>query len=141
MNQLLFSDLNTMDNKIEKALSIRQPYAWLICKGFKDIENRSWPTKFRGRIYVHAGVSKVYLKNSVNDNKTRLSPGQIDEYSAVMNTLAYGAIIGEVSIIDCITESSSPWFTGKYGFLLSNPVLYDHAIPCKGKLNFSKPDI
>ena len=131
MNQLLFSDLNTMDNKIEKALSIRQPYAWLICKGFKDIENRSWPTKFRGRIYVHAGVSKVYLKNSVNDNKTRLSPGQIDEYSAVMNTLAYGAI----------TESSSPWFTGKYGFLLSNPVLYDHAIPCKGKLNFFKPDI
>ena len=37
-----------------KALSIRQPWAWLIIKGHKDIENRSWPTAFRGRVLVHA---------------------------------------------------------------------------------------
>lgn len=37
------------------ALSIRQPWAWLIINGGKDIENRDWPTKFRSRILVHAG--------------------------------------------------------------------------------------
>lgn len=37
-----------------KALSIRQPWAWLIVHGGKDIENRSWHTKFRGRFLVHA---------------------------------------------------------------------------------------
>ena len=37
------------------ALSIRQPWAWLIVNGFKDIENRDWPTNFRGRLLVHAG--------------------------------------------------------------------------------------
>lgn len=37
-----------------KALSIRQPWAWLIVAGYKDIENRSWPTNFRGRVYIHA---------------------------------------------------------------------------------------
>ena len=37
------------------ALSIRQPWAWLIVHGFKDIENRDWPTNFRGRLLVHAG--------------------------------------------------------------------------------------
>ena len=37
-----------------KALSIRQPWAWLIVHGRKDIENRSWRTKFRGRFLVHA---------------------------------------------------------------------------------------
>ena len=36
------------------ALSIRQPWAWLIVNGYKDIENRDWPTKFRGRMLVHA---------------------------------------------------------------------------------------
>ncbi|WP_206002040.1 ASCH domain-containing protein [Paraburkholderia aromaticivorans] len=39
-----------------KALSIRQPWAWLIVKGHKDIENRTWSTRFRGRVLIHAGA-------------------------------------------------------------------------------------
>jgi hypothetical protein len=31
------------------ALSIRQPWAWLICHAGKNIENRPWRTQFRGR--------------------------------------------------------------------------------------------
>ena len=41
------------------AISIRQPWASLILKCGKDIENRSWPTKFRGRILVHAAALAV----------------------------------------------------------------------------------
>ncbi|WP_229215634.1 ASCH domain-containing protein [Duganella sp. CY15W] len=37
-----------------KALSIRQPWAWLIVNGYKDIENRSWSTNVRGKVLVHA---------------------------------------------------------------------------------------
>jgi hypothetical protein len=37
-----------------KALSIRQPYATLVCAGVKDVENRSWSTKYRGRLLIHA---------------------------------------------------------------------------------------
>ena len=37
-----------------RALSIRQPWAYLIAIGAKDVENRSWLTRFRGRIYIHA---------------------------------------------------------------------------------------
>ena len=132
---------NDYYSKPVKALSIRQPYAWLICKGYKDVENRNWATSFRGRIYIHAGVSKVYLKDAADYIVRRSSVSHAAEYAAVKNTLAFGVIIGEVNIIDCVTESSSPWFTGKYGFLLSNPVLYDHPIPCRGKLNFFVPDI
>lgn len=36
------------------ALSIRQPWAWLILNGWKDIENRDWTTRVRGRILIHA---------------------------------------------------------------------------------------
>jgi len=36
------------------ALSIQQPWAWAIIHGGKDVENRTWPTKFRGRFLVHA---------------------------------------------------------------------------------------
>lgn len=41
-----------------KTLSIRQPYATLICSGVKDVENRSWNTQLRGRVLIHA--SKNY---------------------------------------------------------------------------------
>ncbi|WP_289241690.1 ASCH domain-containing protein [Delftia sp.] len=39
------------------ALSIRQPWAWLIVHGYKDIENRDWHTPFRGNLLVHAGLT------------------------------------------------------------------------------------
>ena len=38
-----------------KVLSVRQPWAWAIIHGGKDVENRNWDTKFRGRLAIHAG--------------------------------------------------------------------------------------
>lgn len=42
-----------------KALSILQPWAWLIVNGNKDIENRNWHTRFRGRFLVHEKCSVI----------------------------------------------------------------------------------
>src|SRR5262249_45422591 len=38
-----------------KALRIRQPWAWLLANGYKDIENRTWNTNFGGAFLIHAG--------------------------------------------------------------------------------------
>lgn len=112
-----------------KALSIRQPWAWLIAAGYKDIENRTWSTKFRGRIYIHA--SKGY--------DSSFSPSKLN--IMLPTSLARGAIIGEVDIIDCVTSSRSKWFFGPYGFVLRNPVLHPEPIPCKGQLRFFEPTL
>lgn len=37
-----------------KTLSVRQPYAALICAGVKTVENRTWKTDYRGRLLIHA---------------------------------------------------------------------------------------
>ena len=37
-----------------KALSIRQPWAWLIVNSHEDVENRTWRTRERGPVLVHA---------------------------------------------------------------------------------------
>ncbi|KKN65507.1 hypothetical protein LCGC14_0481110 [marine sediment metagenome] len=37
-----------------KALSLTQPWATLMAAGLKRIETRSWGTKYRGRIAIHA---------------------------------------------------------------------------------------
>lgn len=44
-----------------KALTICQPYAHLIAIGEKRIENRSWPTRYRGPLLIHAGKSRDWL--------------------------------------------------------------------------------
>ena len=121
-----------------KALSIKQPWAWLICAGYKDIENRTWATGFRGRVCVHAGKAvddsgAIWLW----ENKEMLGiQGCLGEWTAICNLWKQGAIIGEADIIDCVTWSNSPWFVGPYGFILQNPILYDKPIPYKGRLGF-----
>ena len=47
-----------------------------------------------------------------------------------------GAIVGEVTITDCVYTSSNPWFCGPYGFLLSSPVAYKDPTPYRGQLGF-----
>jgi|ERR1039458_8111645 hypothetical protein len=48
----------TLGLKKLKAISIRQPWAWLIVNGYKDVENRIWAANVRGRVLIHAGASK-----------------------------------------------------------------------------------
>lgn len=42
-------------SRVFTALTVQQPWAWLIVKGYKPIENRTWRTDFRGRLVIHAG--------------------------------------------------------------------------------------
>lgn len=43
------------------ALTVSEPFASLIASGEKRIENRSWPTKYRGPLAIHAGSGTQYL--------------------------------------------------------------------------------
>ena len=42
-----------------KVLTIREPWASLIGEQIKIIETRSWPTNYRGELYIHAGVAPI----------------------------------------------------------------------------------
>ena len=62
--------------------------------------------------------------------------GADDYYDNDPEESGSGAIIGEVDITNCVDKSDSPWFVGKYGLVLANPVLYDKPIPYRGQLGF-----
>lgn len=149
--------------KPEYALSIKQPWAFLIAKGYKDIENRNWKIgrgsqhgayksqtanfgiTLPARVFIHAGLSQEEMHDLVLIPwvRARLSPQQIMEFAQTLVNpgLYHGGLIGEADITACVTESKSPWFEGKYGFTLENPVLYDKPIPCRGQLGFFRPNI
>jgi hypothetical protein len=112
------------------ALSIRQPWAWLIVNGFKDVENRDWKTDFRGRFLVHAAYKFDYDGYAYVKKNFKVKLPEINEFQR-------GGIIGSVEIHDCVTESDSQWFEGKYGFLLRKPRPMPF-VELKGKLKFFK---
>lgn len=117
------------DLEIAEALSIRQPWAWLILKGYKDIENRNWFTKKRGRIFIHASLQFDYAGHAEVQKRFPHIKMPAPAFFAV------GGIVGEVTIKDCVNRSTSPWFFGKYGFVLENAKELP-LTPCKGKLGF-----
>src|SRR5574344_1728128 len=66
-----------------KVLSIKQPWASLILAGYKIYEFRTWKTKYRGEIYIHASksVEKSAMKHFKNlnlDIKTGCIIGKVD---------------------------------------------------------------
>ena len=117
-----------------RALSIRQPWAWLVVNGYKTIENRTWSTNLRGRVYVHAGQRTV--ADDYPEQRHYLARAGI----VIPTELSRGAIVGEVTITGCLSASDSPWFCGPYGFTLEDPAAYETPVPCRGQLGFFKVD-
>lgn len=111
-----------------KALSIRQPWAWLIVMGHQDVENRTWYTSFRGKFLVHAGKKFDYAGYKWVVSEMDLAMPEPHE-------LGRGGIIGAAEIMECVTQHNSQWFSGPYGFVLESaqPLRF---VPLRGKLGF-----
>jgi len=116
------------------ALSIRQPWAWLIVNGYKSVENRTWLTKYRGDFLVHAAKGMTHLEYAGTLGLARSILGEAFKLPD-FDELPRGGIVGAAKIIACIQKSSDPWFFGPYGFVLSgaNEISF---IPYSGKLGF-----
>lgn len=107
-----------------KVITIKQPFASLIAEGLKRYEFRTWKTKYRGDILIHAGKSV--------DKKA------MDKFKHLGLDYPTGCIIAKATISDCIyiddfmkrklNEENSLVYSGVvkdsnwigYGFFLEN---------------------
>ena len=118
-----------------KALSIKQPWAWAIIHG-KDIENRTWPTRFTGSFFIHAGkkfdhYGYQWLLDHRNLLMTKIP--HPDDFQI-------GGIVGISKIVDCVSSHTSPFFFGPWGFVLEDSREHDF-YTCRGQLGFFNIDI
>ena len=142
-----------------KIISVRQPWAWLIVAGHKDIENRTWRTSYRGSLLIHASqameendfpVQREWIKTW----NEYLIAG--DESPIVIpEDLPRGAIVGAVNLTDVWGDGvntsvntvthprmadeikhaqDNPWFEGPYGFEMADAVEFAEPIPWRGQL-------
>lgn len=120
-----------------KALTIKQPWATLIMQGDKRFEFRSWQTKYRGDLLIHAGkgIDKEAMK-------------RLEKYLPVK--LPYGKILGKVKLVDCIKMSpefkelllkensdiyTKSSFQENYGWQVSYVEVFENPIDAKGHLS------
>ncbi len=114
-----------------RALSIRQPWAWAILRGGKDIENRSWETLLRGPVCIHAAM----VMTKAEYEMAAAFIARCGSKAPAFAELQRGGIVGVADITDCTMRHDSPWFQGKFGMVLANarPVEF---IPVSGALGF-----
>ena len=148
-----------------KAVSIKQPWAYLIASGIKDIENRTWkcPQKYIGeRVLIHASAKPAKIDFEINGQATVMEIQLSSALNKCDENGLFSAIVGSVEIVDCVVNHTSIWaektklptvgdvledihFLGKvqnpdsiiYNWVLASPILFDEPIlGVKGKLGF-----
>ncbi|WP_199031331.1 ASCH domain-containing protein [Ralstonia sp. ASV6] len=136
-----------------KALSIRQPWAWLIVRpdltgqqrldalahgAIKDIENRTWYTAHRGPTLIHA--AKGMTRREYEDVEDFLHLSSSEHLRSVklpeFAQLQRGGLVGIASIVDCVParQRTSAWhMDGCYGFVIhdASPIPF---VPLNGRL-------
>lgn len=117
-----------------RVLSIHPEWAWAIMFAGKDIENRDWPTSYRGRLLIHASMKKNPAEQQAYARQT------ICELSALRPSdlpaeFPRATILGSVELVDCVEDADSPWASGVFHWILRDPrPLHQPIVGIKGKL-------
>ena len=140
-----------------KALTIKQPWAWLIAHGYKNVENRTWRTNYRGNLLIHVSKScsdlepeifitvakilkKLGHKNTANFfSWYKTSINDISDREAFLRFLKNqrGKVIAQTNLVDVnqIDKEQNPWaISGQYQFVLENAIPLENPFAIRGKL-------
>lgn len=96
-----------------KAITIKQPWATLIAEGYKEYEFRTWKTKFRGKVLIHAGKG--------------IDKEAMERYKYLNLEYPSGQIIAEAEITDCVYVDDDL----RKELMIKNPEIYHTIIKHK----------
>jgi hypothetical protein len=110
-------------SELQRAIAIRQPFAWAVIHAGKDIENRGphAPRPFKSavgqRVYIHAskGMTRVEYERGA-----KFMAGRGVECPAP-DELQFGGIIGSVLVVDIVERHRSRWFHEPCALVLADP--------------------
>ena len=127
-----------------RVLSIKEPFASLIKEKIKIIETRSWKTKYRGELYIHASLKKINLKDDRIRSLLKYIPDK---------EMQYGKIICKCELVDCIYMDENyiksikrdeqeylcgRYEVGRYAWILKVVEVLKEPIVAKGRLGIWK---
>lgn len=129
-----------------KALSFKQPIAWLIANGYLPVDDRSWGTPYRGPLLIHA--SKGWYQEYYQHIKWHTDIPIPDQ-----DKLGFGGVVGIARLVLCSKPGELPaglsseqraHFGGlrreDFGFLFTQATPLP-LMPCAGKLGMFEIDV
>ena len=127
-----------------RALSVRQPFAWAIAVGAKPVENRSWGTRYRGLVAIHASKA---IDRAALDNPLILEAIADHEFTIDEGPSSLGAVVAIAELCGCHQwpaagecngrgrPACSPWAAlDQWHWRLRNVRPLPEPVPCRGKL-------
>jgi hypothetical protein len=128
-----------------KCISLHDPWASAIALGLKPVETRSWSTKYRGTLGIHAAKKWTHEQRWFNADLCVRFP----KYSKLMATRLFplGHVIALVDLYDCkptdkycgtdpLTLALGDFTPGRYAWLLKNIRRLPHPVPAIGRQGF-----
>jgi hypothetical protein len=112
--------------------------------GHKKIETRSWSTKHRGELLIHASMGKA--------GTLLASEPPFSKYISDFKQLPFGAIIGQVTLVDVVRVEQLPlsgavinhlsleerafgdYSSGRYAWLLEEAIQFSRPFSIRGSL-------
>lgn len=123
-----------------KAITVRQPWAWLIAAGHKTVENRSFRPRSLGKnepLAIHAGL-KIDPKGYVAARERGITLPDAFAFGCIVATCRVQRI---VVTEDELVAVARPWFIGPYGWVLVDVQPLEHGTIVTGKLGlWTLPD-
>ena len=117
-----------------RALTLHQPFASFIARGVKKYETRSWTTKYRGPLLIHAGKSKEHLS---------LVPyADIQELGVVVAVATLEGVYPVEDISPSISwgeRAIGDWSPGRYAWELKGVRRLAEPIPYRGRQGLWRP--
>lgn len=114
---------------MEPVLTLRQPWASAVFVAGKDVENRTWSTRYRGRLWIHAAKATAWPDTRLEERRGLWVPE---------DPLPRGVILGCVELVDCVRRFDSPWaLRDHYHWLLRRPMLLERPVPHAGRLGLA----
>ena len=116
-----------------RALTIRQPWPELILRRRKPIEIRSWRTKYRGPLVIHAGARvDVSSANRLGLNPDELVSGAFVGVAVLKDVRPYTR--DDARVLKMRRGNLGGWSPGLFAWVLTQPRRFGKPIKAKGKL-------
>jgi len=124
-----------------KALTLKHPWPFAICRLGKRVENRTWhpPSSLIGqRFAIHGGniPTGKALDEAWNlaHDLGRIHKQPLDVDSAFDCVFSFAGIVATAVLDSVVTQSDDPWFDGSgFGWVLRDVIVLPEPIVCKGK--------
>jgi len=135
-----------------KAITIKQPWATLIALGEKKFETRSWQTKYRGPLAIHAGksidkdacenswIKGVLQEHGITSYKDLptgvvIATVELADCYKVEATLGYASVLSKGKTVNGLEVAFGDYTEGRYAWQLTSLQVLDKPVVAKGKLS------